>query len=84
MRIRIVPMLLAATAACARPPAAPVFEHEMTGVVPWTSDRPGADPDKFAFAIISDLNGEERAGSSTWPPPSWRCSGPSSCSASAT
>lgn len=62
MRIRTVPMLLAATAACARPPAAPVFEHEMTGVVPWTSDRPGADPDKFAFAIISDLNGEERAG----------------------
>jgi len=62
MRIRIVVLLLAATAACARPSAPPAFEHEMTGAVPWTSDRPDTDPDKFAFAVISDLNGEERAG----------------------
>ena len=58
----VTSLALAAVAACARPATLPTFQHEMTGAVPWTKAVPDAGPDKFAFALISDLNGGERPG----------------------
>ena len=41
----------------------PAFEHAITeGPVPWTSDQFEDTEEDFTFAIISDLNGGERAG----------------------
>ncbi|MEZ5894257.1 MAG: metallophosphoesterase [Parvularculaceae bacterium] len=46
---------------CAADPSS--FTHEVAGEQkPWLSERFDAAPDKFTFAIISDLNGGERAG----------------------
>jgi len=39
------------------------FEHDLLeGPTPWTSDEFEAEEEDFTFAIISDLNGGERAG----------------------
>lgn len=40
----------------------PTFEHNLAGKTPWISGTVDAAEDKFTFAVISDLNGGERAG----------------------
>ena len=43
------------------PPAAPVFQHDVSGqVLPWKSENFDAADDKFTFAVFSDLTGGER------------------------
>jgi hypothetical protein len=62
----ILPVLFAG--ACSDPvPPQPVadaaFRHELTaGPLPWTHEDFDADPDKFTFAIFSDLTGSEHEG----------------------
>lgn len=44
-------------------PGKPKFEHDIThGPTPWSSDEFELEEDDFTFAIISDLNGDERRG----------------------
>lgn len=70
MTFRIPPIrpgalsILVAAAACAHPASLPpAFQHQMTtGAVPWTRAQVDAEEGRFAFAVFSDLNGEERPG----------------------
>jgi UDP-2,3-diacylglucosamine pyrophosphatase LpxH len=48
-------------ASAADHPGRPEFSHDVTGAVrPWTEARFDASPEKFTFAVLSDLTGGER------------------------
>lgn len=61
---RLALLLLLSLAACAgKPPAQPVFEHDITGgPAPWTNEAFDTAENKFTFALFSDLTGGEREG----------------------
>lgn len=67
-RIFLISLLaFSLTAACDRlesqSSAQPDFKNEVAGdVTPWTHEAFDAAPEKFTFAIVSDLNGGERDG----------------------
>lgn len=64
-RVTVLLSVLILISACAsQQPAVsdrPIFEHDVEGpVTPWTHSAFDNDPDKFTFAIFSDLTGGER------------------------
>jgi predicted phosphodiesterase len=64
--LMLILMLVLASACATQPPdslKAKVFQHDIsTGPKPWTHENFDNDPDKFSFALISDLTGGEREG----------------------
>ena len=57
------PVLVLILLKCTGPNEPPIFQHDITeGPTPWLHFEFDTGPDKFTFAIISDLNGGEREG----------------------